>query len=166
MKKQTFLIIAIAILAIGALAYLGRHKIKGVFMQSAQQPPITRTMQKPALSPTQQSHAIKASPIMTKTSPGNGSFLTDPKGMSLYVFDKDAKGVSNCYGACAALWPPYTATSSSMSNLPANISIIKRTDGAMQYVYKEMPLYYYQKDQKPGDVLGEGIGGIWHLVKP
>ncbi len=31
-----------------------------------------------------------------------GQILTDAKGMSLYTFDKDANGVSNCTGGCAA----------------------------------------------------------------
>src|SRR5437016_5731865 len=32
--------------------------------------------------------------------------LTDNKGMTLYVFDKDAGGKSACSGGCAAIWSP------------------------------------------------------------
>ena len=32
----------------------------------------------------------------------SGGILTDSKGMTLYVFDKDTPGVSNCYDKCAA----------------------------------------------------------------
>lgn len=31
---------------------------------------------------------------------------------------------------------------------------------------KNLPLYYYALDQKAGDLNGDGVGGIWHLVKP
>src|SRR5512146_1343305 len=35
-----------------------------------------------------------------------GSFLTDEKGMSLYLFTKDVPNTSNCYDKCATAWPP------------------------------------------------------------
>src|ERR1700720_4979606 len=39
-----------------------------------------------------------------KTSMGN--VLADPKGMTLYTFDKDTPGKSACNGQCATNWPP------------------------------------------------------------
>jgi predicted lipoprotein with Yx(FWY)xxD motif len=34
-------------------------------------------------------------------------------------------------------------------------------------IYDGVPLYYYVKDAKPGDVTGEGVQNItWHVVKP
>jgi predicted lipoprotein with Yx(FWY)xxD motif len=44
---------------------------------------------------------------MTKTTVGE--VLTTPEGMTLYTFDKDKKGVSNCKGDCAKMWPPLKA---------------------------------------------------------
>ena len=35
-----------------------------------------------------------------------GTFLTDAKGMTLYLFTKDVPGISNCYDQCAVNWPP------------------------------------------------------------
>ena len=32
--------------------------------------------------------------------------MTDGKGMTLYIWDKDAVGVSSCYDQCANAWPP------------------------------------------------------------
>jgi predicted lipoprotein with Yx(FWY)xxD motif len=52
------------------------------------------------------------------------------------------------------------------STLPTNWSVTTRTDGTKQYTYKGMPLYFYSKDTKPEDVTGDGVGGVWHLVKP
>jgi predicted lipoprotein with Yx(FWY)xxD motif len=36
-----------------------------------------------------------------------GSYLTDAKGMALYVFKKDTPGKSVCAGECVAKWPLY-----------------------------------------------------------
>ena len=38
-----------------------------------------------------------------------GEILTDANGMTLYTFDKDTAGTSNCYDECAANWPPLIA---------------------------------------------------------
>ena len=40
-----------------------------------------------------------------------GKALVDAKGMTLYIFDRDASGKSNCNGACATNWPPLMAPS-------------------------------------------------------
>jgi predicted lipoprotein with Yx(FWY)xxD motif len=50
--------------------------------------------------------------------------------------------------------------------MPANITVIIRTDGTKQFAWNSMPLYYYSKDAKAGDLTGDGVGGVWHLVKP
>jgi len=93
-----------------------------------------------------------------------GTILTDSKGMTLYTYAKDTNGVSNCAAACLKAWPAYVAPSKT-GTLPANISVIKRSDGTAQYAWKEMPLYYYVGDKKTGDVNGNGIGGVWSVVK-
>ena len=40
---------------------------------------------------------------------GAAPVLSDRNGMTLYVFDKDVGGVSDCYGMCAMFWPPAMA---------------------------------------------------------
>ena len=35
-----------------------------------------------------------------------GMVLASPKGMTLYTYDKDQPGMSNCTGQCAGHWPP------------------------------------------------------------
>jgi len=32
-------------------------------------------------------------------------------------------------------------------------------------VFKGRPLYLWSKDQKPGDMTGDGFNGIWHVIK-
>ena len=52
----------------------------------------------------------QSAPTMTGDS-AKGKVLTDPKGMTLYIFDKDADGKSVCNGPCATNWPPLMAAS-------------------------------------------------------
>jgi len=92
-----------------------------------------------------------------------GEVLVDAAGMTLYIFDKDAKGVSNCYDGCAAKWPPVLAAKGAKAD--GEMTLVKRKDGAMQWAHDGMPLYYWQGDKKPGDVSGDGVGGVWHVVK-
>ncbi|HSX40013.1 MAG TPA: hypothetical protein VLF68_00160 [Candidatus Saccharimonadales bacterium] len=159
MKK--LLIVAVIIIVIAGVLYAGRHKITSLMggFYSPNTPPSTAVA-----TPTSSATVSAASVVMTKTNTAKGDYLTDPKGMTIYIFDKDQSGVSNCSGNCATVWPPYIV--GAQTALPANVTIIKRADGSMQYAYKGMPLYYYQKDAQAGDVMGDGVNGTWHLVKP
>jgi len=68
----------------------------------------------------------------------SGKVLADPKGMTLYTYDKDAKGMSNCSGECAEYWPPALATSDAKPG--GDLTIIKRADGKMQWADDGKPL--------------------------
>ena len=102
---------------------------------------------------------------LSKTDSVKGSYMTDFAGNTLYIFDKDTTGVSNCSGGCLSAWPAYTSGATAQGSFPENISVITRTDGSKQFAWKGMPLYYYAKDKKAGDITGDGVGGIWHIVK-
>jgi predicted lipoprotein with Yx(FWY)xxD motif len=92
-----------------------------------------------------------------------GKVLADAKGMTLYTFDKDQKGKSNCAGQCAEYWPPAKAATDAK---PAgDLTLIKRADGTMQWADDGRPLYTFVKDKAPGDVTGDGFKGVWHVVK-
>jgi len=97
-----------------------------------------------------------------------GSIITDDRGMSLYTFDTDVTGISKCNGKCAVTWPPLITSGSGLDSIPvaliSDISNIQRDDGTTQIAYKGMPLYYYIGDSNPGDMKGDGIGGIWHIA--
>jgi predicted lipoprotein with Yx(FWY)xxD motif len=90
----------------------------------------------------------------------NGA-LVGPNGMTLYTFDKDASGKSMCNGKCAENWPPLMAQGSASGDF----GVITRDDGSKQYAYKGKPLYYWSKDQKPGDKTGDGFNNAWHVAK-
>lgn len=117
-----------------------------------------------SVSPTAAAASPSANIYMTKTSQVKGTYVVDFAGMTLYTFDKDSAGVSTCYNGCAASWPPYTSGATAEKTLPANITVITRTDGSKQFAWKGKPLYYYASDTKPGDVKGDGIGGVWHII--
>jgi predicted lipoprotein with Yx(FWY)xxD motif len=92
-----------------------------------------------------------------------GTVMTTPQGMTVYTFDKDQRGQSNCYGECATHWPPVTAANDAQPF--GNMSVVERTDGSRQWAYGGKPLYTYHDDMAPGNVEGDGKGGIWHVVK-
>lgn len=117
-------------------------------------------------SPTVASAAPSANIYLTKTDAKKGSYMTDFAGITLYTYDKDTVGVSNCINGCAAVWPPYTSGATAEKNLPTNITVITRSDGSKQFAWKGKPLYYYASDTKPGEMTGDGIGGVWHIILP
>ena len=96
----------------------------------------------------------------------SGGVLVGSNGMTLYTFDKDAagSGKSVCNDACAANWPPYLAMASDAAS--GDYTIIARDDGRKQWALKGKPLYFWVKDQKPGDMTGDGVNSVWHVVKP
>lgn len=92
--------------------------------------------------------------------------LIGPDGRTLYVFAKDVagSGKSNCVDACAANWPPLGVAPTAVPL--GDYTIITRADGSKQWAFKGMPLYYYVKDTKAGDRLGDGVGGNWKIARP
>ena len=101
--------------------------------------------------------AIKTSAIGGKT------VLTDTKGMTLYIWDKDAVGVSNCYDKCAEAWPPLLVPAGTA--VTGDFTLVDRKDSDKKIVaYKGWPLYLWIKDAKPGDTTGDGVGGTWHTA--
>lgn len=96
-------------------------------------------------------------------------FLTANTGATLYTFDNDTQGVSNCNDGCAAIWPPYLAEVDT-TKLPeglsaADITTITRADGSKQLALKGQPLYLFANDPQIGDVNGDWVNGIWHLIE-
>ena len=107
--------------------------------------------------------AALAQPAMEADS-SMGKIFTDHKGMALYTFDKDEPNKSNCYDQCAQNWPPLVAAADAKPE--GEWTIVERTDGTKMWAYDGKPLYLWAKDTKPGDVTGDGVGGVWHVAKP
>jgi predicted lipoprotein with Yx(FWY)xxD motif len=106
--------------------------------------------------------SMMMSPAPAKMTDG---VLTNPAGMTLYTFDRDAAGSSKsaCNGPCATNWPPLLTAADSKAM--GDWSIITRDDGAKQWAYNGKPLYLWAKDQKPGDKTGDGFNNVWHVAK-
>jgi predicted lipoprotein with Yx(FWY)xxD motif len=117
-------------------------------------------------TPTSSTAAPSDNIYLVKTNPAKGKYLTDFQGNTLYIFDKDTDGISNCTGNCLVIWPIYTSGATAQGQFPANITVIKRSDGTEQFAWKGKPLYYYASDKAAGDINGDGVGGVWHIVTP
>ena len=107
--------------------------------------------------------------VFVRQDPTLGPFLTDPTGMTLYLYTKDTSpGVSTCYDRCAQAWPPFTAAEplTLPRGVDGELTTIARDDGTSQIAYNGIPLYYWAQDQQPGDVTGQGVGGVWFVVAP
>ncbi|PWK39309.1 hypothetical protein LOY55_30120 [Pseudomonas sp. B21-040] len=102
--------------------------------------------------------AFAADPVMMKD-----GMMVDHKGMTLYTFDKDTAGKSSCTGECLEYWPPFIAEAGAKPE--GKWSIIKRDDGRMQWAYGGKPLYYFKKDEKAGEMKGDKMKDVWHVVR-
>jgi predicted lipoprotein with Yx(FWY)xxD motif len=95
-------------------------------------------------------------------SPNFGMVLTGPSGMTLYTHAGDSATSSTCTGACAATWPPLTATGqpTAGSGVTGKLGTLTRADGTTQITYGGLPLYYWEGDANAGDVTGNGVEGF------
>jgi len=101
-----------------------------------------------------------------------GTYLTDSKGDTLYLFVADKDGKSACSGSCAAAWPPLVASGKPTAGDgvdAAKLTTITRDDGSEQVAYDGHPLYYFVKDTSAGATTGQGVdgfGALWWVVAP
>jgi predicted lipoprotein with Yx(FWY)xxD motif len=100
-----------------------------------------------------------------------GTILTDGRGFTLYAFDADKGTTSNCSGACAAAWPPDTATGTDpqvgSGVTQSLVSKTARADGTTQLTYAGRPLYLFKGDSAPGSTNGDGstaFGARWDAL--
>ena len=100
-----------------------------------------------------------------------GKALFGPSGKVLYVFGADRGSKSNCYGVCAAAWPPLLTTARPIAGVGVQARLLgttTRKDGRLQVTYNGHPLYYYSAD-KVGKVMCQHAnmhGGLWLIIKP
>ena len=101
-----------------------------------------------------------------------GRILVDSHGRTLYLFARDKNGKSACSGACAAYWPPLTASGKPHAIAGAKASLLgtaRRADGRLQVTYRHHPLYRYAGDASSGQTNGQGLddsGGKWWVLSP
>ena len=97
-----------------------------------------------------------------------GSVLNDSEGFTLYFFAPDSNDTSNCNGGCADVWPPFYVEELTLdAGLTASdFGTVTRDDGSRQTTFKGWPLYRFSNDAAPGDINGDGSGGVWFVAKP
>lgn len=112
-----------------------------------------------------------AAPVLTVgEDPDWGQYLADSQGMSLYVYAMDEGGESACTSEkCMENWPPYTVEGdvTVAEGVNANFAgTYERPDGSIQATYNGWPLYYNERDEEQGDIRGQALGDVFHLMSP
>jgi predicted lipoprotein with Yx(FWY)xxD motif len=130
--------------------------------------------------------AAIATLVLTRPGPGNASFakgtlvttatnslgriLVDPRGRTLYLFEKDKTGASTCVGRCATYWSPLLTRGRPLATAGVKaklLSTTRRSGGRLQVTYAGHPLYTFKLDAKPGQAKGEGMdafGAEWYVL--
>jgi predicted lipoprotein with Yx(FWY)xxD motif len=114
-------------------------------------------------------NAIKPASLAITSTEKLGKILADGDGRTLYMFTKDSKDTTTCYDKCEVAWPPLLQTDKPAVGEGVDAAMLgttTRKDGTIQVTYNGMPLYYYFKDQAPGDTTGQGVGSVWYVVGP
>jgi predicted lipoprotein with Yx(FWY)xxD motif len=98
-----------------------------------------------------------------------GPMLFDSNKQAIYVFERDSRNETVCYGECAEAWPPvYTkgAPQAAKGVKASLLGTVERRDGRRQVTYAGKPLYFYAHED-PGVVLCHNVnlnGGYWWAV--
>ena len=123
----------------------------------------------PSPSPTATPSQSAAPVVLAQTVGTMGTILVAASNShTVYTFNSDTPGVSNCKGGCIGTWPSLTLTGGQTPTggpgVTGQLGTITRDDGSLQVTYKGLPLYFFHSDSKPGDTKGNYTG--WSLVKP
>jgi predicted lipoprotein with Yx(FWY)xxD motif len=133
-----------------------------------------------ASTETSEPEAEAAEPSNSKPEPGTkittgpsefGTILWGPGEQAIYLFDKETTDRSECYGDCAAAWPPVLSDGEPQAIGDVDQKLLgttERDDGKAQVTYGGHPLYYYVDDPE-GVVLCHNVsefGGMWLVVEP
>ena len=86
------------------------------------------------------------------------NFLTDSNAKSLYSFDKDGSNITNCDSDCQKIWPLFSGSNTQSTDIE-----VFDTD-TNQLAYRNHPLYYFANDTQSGDISGDKVKDVWHLV--
>ena len=131
-------------------------EVKSIWHTATQEPAIQRT--------TESGRFLSATGMVNVSALVDTVTAIDKDGFSLYVFDNDTMGVSNCVEACLDTWPAFVPSDEDVEI--GEFTIITRDDGIKQWAYQGMPIYFFKNDLVRGDINGDGVKDIWHLVLP
>jgi predicted lipoprotein with Yx(FWY)xxD motif len=135
---------------------------------STSTPATTSAGQQAAGQPTSGAIPPKGSTVLIVQKSALGYVLALANGgQVVYTYGKDTKGGSPaCTGTCASAWPPVTGipVASAGSIGLGTLGTVADANGAKQITYNGMPLYTF-KGAKALATKGEGVGGMWHVIK-
>ena len=89
--------------------------------------------------------------------------LVEQGGRALYIFTEDEPGQSRCDPKCERLWPPLFAEDNARPHGP--FTIARSFDGRPMWAWQGKPLYRWISDRKRGAAGGDGVAGVWFLVR-
>ena len=99
---------------------------------------------------------------------GIGWVLAVSNGQVVYAYDKDPKGgTPACTGSCAQIWVPVTGShpvASPADKGMGTFGTVATSNGVKQITYNGSPLYTF-KGAKALTTNGNGVGGVWHVIK-
>ena len=125
----------------------------------------------PAKSAVAQSSAAARGTRIVVRGSQFGRMLFNGRRQAIYIFQRDGRRKTNCYGECAEAWPPVYTQGHPRAGAGVRKSLlgtITRRDGRRQVTYAGQPLYYYAHEG-PGQVLCHNVnlnGGLWWVVGP
>jgi len=96
-----------------------------------------------------------------------GKVVVDGNGRTVYVFDKDTSGKSNCEDDCLAKWPAVPAAEGTpqLDGIDASlVGTVTRSDGSKQLSIDGLPVYLFAQDSKAGEAKGQAVGGVWWVI--
>jgi predicted lipoprotein with Yx(FWY)xxD motif len=110
-------------------------------------------------------------PQLELTDSDYGRILASGHRRALYLFTADHGKRSSCSGDCATAWPPYIVKRKPVAAAGVSAGLIgttRRGDGRLQATYAGHPVYFYEGDSQPGQVLCQAVnefGGYWYVLR-
>ena len=111
--------------------------------------------------------AASGTKLATADVAGLGKVVVDGNGRTVYIFDKDTSGKSNCEGDCLAKWPvvPAGEGTPQLDGIDASlVGSVTRSDGSKQLSVGGLPIYLFAQDTKAGEAKGQAVGDVWWVI--
>jgi predicted lipoprotein with Yx(FWY)xxD motif len=96
-----------------------------------------------------------------------GWVMAKADGYVVYTYGKDSKGgAPTCTGSCASVWAPVTGMPKAgpADTFPGSFGQVTGAGGQKVVTYDGYPLYTFV-GAKPLSTKGDGLDGVWHVIK-
>jgi predicted lipoprotein with Yx(FWY)xxD motif len=164
MRKRQWVCVGVGLLVSVSMAWAQSKTPARDATPSAQAPVVGRIFDSTAPPAKEEAAPPTLAPDSQLPAVMDRGLLVDRRGVTLYTYDGDRRpNVSTCYGICETLWPPHYATLDDIA--PDGFTVLHRRDGSLQWAYRGRPLYFWKRDRKPGDVTGDKVNNVWHVVR-